>query len=452
MPRKITHHLLLDGFLVLFHPGSRQLPVRFGSDGDGGPLDAFLASVAFSPSRLEEAAESIRRGKDLARGKFRLSFIEPSDPRLEGAPHAGMLAAWAWSHAQQPFDGVTLLLEQRHAHKLRSAFIAPSTLLAVLDHLRRMVAGDLSSVLSAPRYSRRNLRIDGIRLRLERRGSTGHLKFLGTEVDGAQALVHTFSGVDGALAFHREMWRTGGSGGSQGFGWWPVLYPYRAYESNPRFQDMKAGWQRARKRALTEPVWAGLASWEITGNYLPHSTVRKLAGLERSLHADRARFEETTHLPYSSVTELQIDGFPARSWNLRSSNYHPVKLTLPQHNPINWMVIDLMKRFGQDGVEAIAFLRRGEPSPGPGTSFARFEPGHPALDHPAFTAMKASWEVATGRRLDEPVWKVINDWEHETAFIPQSSLERFVQLSTRQLDDRAVGVVEVNPSDPSLAR
>lgn len=106
--------------------------------------------------------------------------------------------------------------------------------------------------------------------------------------------------------------------------------------------------------------------------------------------------------------------------------FYQVKLTLPQHNPINWMLVDLESRLGQDLERQIAFLRRGESSPGPGTSFARFDLGHFELDHPEFAVMKAAWEASTGRCLDEPVWKVQNDWEQTTAFIPQSSLERVV--------------------------
>lgn len=64
-----------------------------------------------------------------------------------------------------------------------------------------------------------------------------------------------------------------------------------------------------------------------------------------------------------------------------------------------------------------------------GTSFARFTPGDAALDHPAFTAMKATWEASTGAASGGSCcWKVHNDWEEETAFIPQSSLESLVRM------------------------
>lgn len=426
MAPKITHHLDLDGFSLVFNPSSRQLALRFTGPA-AEPLNAFLASVSLSPSRLEEATEKIRRGKDQDHGKFRLYFVEPHDGRYryKGILHDVMQENWQRSHGQT-FTGVNLLLEQ-HKRRRRLAWIAPTTLLAALDHLRKINAGDFAAVISASRYSLRHLYIDGFALRI--RSEMGHhaLEFAGSEVDGADILVHHFHGAYGAGEFHREMLRTGGHLPGQGFGYGPIVYPYRDYETHRQFQAMKTAWERARKRPLTEPVWFGGASWESINHYVPHSTVKKLSDLSRRLAPDLCRYHGNTTLPYTSVDELQIDGFPAKRWHMNTL-FQQAKLTQPEHNPLNWMVLDLERRFGRNLERQIAFLRRGEPNPGPGTTFARFDLGHSELDHPAFTAMKAIWEAATGRRLDEPVWKVQNDWEPATAFIPQSSLERFVRI------------------------
>ena len=51
-----------------------------------------------------------------------------------------------------------------------------------------------------------------------------------------------------------------------------------------------------------------------------------------------------------------------------STMFHQAKLTLPRHNPINWMLLVLKARFGGDLAGQLGFLRRGESSPGPGTS------------------------------------------------------------------------------------
>ncbi len=423
MAKKITYHLELDGFPLVFDPAPSQLALRFTGDA-APPLNAFLASVSLSPTRLEEAVERIRRGTDEARGKFRLFFVEPPNRRREGRLHALMEESWQRVHGC-PLDGVALRLEH-HKRRCRSAWIAPSTLLATLDHLRRIVAGDFSSVLSASRYTLRRFRIDGFALRIRSEGGARTLEFEGDEVDGADILVHHFHGAYGSPEVHREMLRTGGRHPGEGFGYGPIVYPYRYHETDLRFQAMKAAWERARKRPLTEPVWSGGASWESINHHLPLSTLRKLSGLSRRLDPDLLRYHGDITLPHGSA-ELQIDGFPVRRWTM-SGFFSQIKLTLPRHNPINWMVLVLEDRFGQDVTRQLASLERGDSSPGPGTSFARFTPGDAALDHPAFTAMKATWEASTGRRLEEPVWKVHNDWEEETAFIPQSSLESLVRM------------------------
>ena len=420
--RKITYHLERDGFSLVFCPSSRKLALRF-ADAEARPLNAFLASVSLSPSRLEEAAEKIRRGKDEAHGKFRLFFVDSRARSASGVFFGIMQENWQRAHAQ-PFDGVALLLEH-HKRRRSMAWIAPTTLLAVLDHLRSILAGDLSSVLSASRYSLRRLRRDGFAMRIRSEGGARSLEFEGVEVEGADILVHHFHGAYGAREFHLEMLRTGGRNPGQGFGYGPIVHPYRGYETDRRFQAMKAAWERACNRPLTEPVWIGGADWESTNHHVPLSTLRKLAGLSRRLDPDLCRYHGSTTLPYTSVEELRIDGFPVRRWHMNTM-FHQAKLTLPRHNPINWMLLVLKARFGGDLAGQLGFLRRGESSPGPGTSFARFAPGHSELDRPEFTEMVAVWEASTGRRLDEPVWKVQNDWEPATAFIPQSSLEQLV--------------------------
>ncbi len=422
MARKITHHLERDGFSLVFDPSSPQLALRF-ADAAPQPLNAFLASVSLSPSRLEEAAEKVRRGKDEGHGKFRLFFVDSRARSASGIFYGIMQENWRRAHGQ-PFDGVALLLEH-HKRRRSLAWIAPTTLLAVLDHLHRIRAGDVSSVLAASRYSLRRLRVDGFAMRIRSEGGARTLEFEGDEACGADILVHHFHGAYRAREFHLEMLRTGGRHPGQGFGYGPIVYPYRGEWTDRRFQAMKAAWERARKRPLTEPVWIGGADWESTNHYVPLSTLRKLTALSRRLDPDLCRYHGSTTLPYTSVEELLIDGFPARRWHMNTM-FHQAKLTLPRHNPINWMLLDLEARFGADLAGKLGFLRRGEPSPGPGTSFTRFAPGHPGLDHPEFKEMVTVWEASTGRRLDEPVWKVQNDWEQETAFIPQSSLERLV--------------------------
>ncbi|MFO0757739.1 MAG: hypothetical protein U0359_14675 [Byssovorax sp.] len=297
----------------------------------------------------------------------------------------------------------------------------------MLDHLRKIIAGDFSAVLAASRYSLRRIQIDGIAARIRSEGGTRLLEIEGAEVDGAEILVHHFSGAYRAPEFHAEMLRTGGSRPDQGFGYGPIVYPYRHMGADQQFQAMKARWERARKRPLTEPVWMGGAAWESINHYLPLSTVRKLSGLSRRLDPDLCRYHGEVTLPYVSVEDLEIDGFPARRWDMNGV-FHQVKLMLPQHNPINWMVLVLKDRFSLDLSRQLAAVARGEASPGPGTSFARFAPSDAALEHPAFAVMKVTWEASTGRRLDEPVWRAENDWESGTAFIPQSSLERLLRM------------------------
>jgi hypothetical protein len=423
---RITHHLQIDGFPLVFDPASRQLALRF-TGAEASPLNAFLASVALSPSRLDAAIDTIRVGKTEVRGKFRLVFAPPSAWRGEGWLHDLLLERWRGTHGR-PLEAVALRLEH-HKRRCRRAWIAPSTLLAVLDHLRNLLAGDRSSVLSASRYTLRRLRIDGIAARIRSEGGARFLEIEGAEVDGADILVHSFSGAYGDAAFYDEMWRTGGSRPDQGFGFGPITYPYRHEDREPRFRAMKAAWERARKRALTEPVWSGGANWESIHHYLPHSTLRKLADLARAIEAAGSLHHGASPRPYVSVKELSIDGFLAKRWDMNGV-FHQVKLTQARHNPINWMVRVLNARFIQDLPSQLAALERGDASPGPGTSFARFPPGHAELEHPEFAAMKATWEASTGRRLIEPVWKVHDDWEPAMAFIPQSSLESLVKMAS----------------------
>ncbi|MFO0586013.1 MAG: hypothetical protein U0441_00670 [Polyangiaceae bacterium] len=422
MTKKLTHHLEHDGFSLVFDSSARGLALRF-ADPAAQPLNAYLDSVSRSPSRLEDAAEKLRRGEDVENGKLRLFFIDSRDRRASGVFYQFLETRWQRAHAK-PFEGTALLLEH-HKRRRRLSWIAPTTLLTVLDHLRRIGAGDHSSVLSASRYTLRRLRMDGFAVRIRNEKGALSLEFEGAEVDGADILVHHFHGAYGAREFHVEMLRTGGRHPGQAFGYGPIVYPYRDYETNQRFQTMKAAWERARKKPLTEPVWMGGADWESTNHYVPLSTLRRLSDLSRRLAPDLCRHHGDTGIPYTSVEELSIDGFPVKRWHMNTM-FHQSKLTLPRHNPINWMRIDLEDRFGSDVGRQLEFLRGGESSPGPGTSFARLDPGHSGLDCVEFAEMKAIWEASTGRRLNEPVWRVQNDWEQETAFIPQSTLERLL--------------------------
>lgn len=420
----------------MFDPRGGQLALRFSGD-VAGPLNALLTSLACAPARLEAGIQAIVRGHDRGRGKFRIFFVEAGARTAAGPGYALMQDNWRRAH-QRSFEGVAVRVEH-HKRRCHTAWIAASTLLAVLDHLRRIVAGDFSAVLAASRYAVRRIRIDGVPALIRSTATTHALELEGPEVAGADILMHHFCGSYGAPEFHREMMRTGGSNPQQGHAYWPIPYPYRGYEDHEGFQAMKATWQRLRKRALTQPVWAGGASWERVVHYLPLSTLQKLMALTRRLSPERCRFSGPSR-PYVSVEALEVDGFPARRWDMNGL-FHQVKLTLPRHNPINWMVLGLAAEFTQDLPRQLESLARGVARSGPGTSFARFVPGHAALDHPEFADMKAAWEAARAQPLDEPVWRVQNDWEPGVAFIPQSSLERLVRL----------GVWWVRPSDGASA-